>query len=142
MATTSEAPTWNHSRLAVTMLAAVLALATVVATGPPAEAACSGRNLMTTSSFMWTLQNQSASWTEEMSTAGGPCVDVNVRSRFITSNCRGAYFGSDNQWHHGSAGWVYCPTGSLKVVISSLSGVGIRIFTGSNFVSTAQEILT
>lgn len=135
-----------YRRIIVGFATAVLAVA-LVAVGPTPRSdamACSGDVTKTTSSSRFYVAGTLAYWASISETAGGPCSDVNVLALTSTHNCRGAYYSSiQGGWVNGAVGWVYCELGGdLAVVISSLSGTGIDIQTGSQSPSEGQQVLT
>ncbi len=135
-------PRWRHR---VMLLAAVGALSVALLPAAPARAACSGSDWATTDSHRSNWYGKVAYWDPgTMSTAGAPCVDVNVRQYTYTSTrVRGSYYSSSQgTWKHGTASWVTAPEGVLKVVIWSLSGTGVPIRIGSEAPSTTINVLT
>ncbi len=129
----------------MTAFAAFAALSMLMVPATPVLAACSGSDWATTDSFRSTWYGKVAYRDPgTMSTAGAPCVDVNVRQYTYTSTqVRGSYYSaSQSTWKHGTAGWVSAPEGMLKVVISNLTGTGVEIRIGSAAPSTTINVLT
>ncbi|GEM_PF-5185068 len=128
----------------MTAFAAFAALSMLMVPATPALAACSGSDWATTNPTASNWYGKVAYWDPgTMSTAGAPCVDVNVRQYTYTSTqVRGSYRSSSGVWKHGTAGWVTAPEGVLKVVISNLTGTGVEIRIGSAAPSTTINVLT
>ncbi|NOY56486.1 MAG: hypothetical protein GXP34_10935 [Actinobacteria bacterium] len=124
----------SDRRLLAPLVALVVFAATLFAVAPPAAATCSGNVARTTPSNKLLVANYLAYWSTSTDSAGAPCVDVNVINEGWDDNAfRGAYKGSDGNWHLGTLGWVGINEGYLGVVITDLTPTGVPVKAANEY---------
>lgn len=147
-----------HRRAAIAVAVLMLSAMLAVQAGPADAITCSGWNSFTTGSSSsktaWNTatghwQAVSASWSQLLSTAGGPCVDVNYKQTNQNDigpdkvEARGMYYSSIlSKWTHGTLGWELSPKNVEIEVITNLTPAGVSIYTGSNRTSTVTIVRT